>query len=90
MNDTLFRILRGFGGLTQTELGEILGKSQPTIACYEIGTVKIPVKVASEMEMLVKEIGITDFDILLLQQLINSNANAKAITKTTIKAGESQ
>ena len=56
MNKVLFRILRGFCGLNQTELGEILGKKQNTIASYEIGIIQIPVKVASDMEALVKEI----------------------------------
>ena len=79
MNNVLFRILRGFGGLNQTELGLLLNREQSTIAKYEIGTMKIPVKVAEEMTELVKEIGITDFDIMLLQQLIQSSADAKKV-----------
>ena len=79
MNNVLFRILRGFGGLNQTELGLLLNREQSTIAKYEIGTMKIPVKVAEEMTELVKEIGITDFDIMLLQQLIQASADAKKV-----------
>lgn len=79
MNNVLFRILRGFGGLNQTELGLLLNREQSTIAKYEIGTIKIPVKVAEEMMELMKEIGITDFDIMLLQQLIQASADAKKV-----------
>lgn len=79
MNNVLFRILRGFGGLNQEELGLLLGKTQPTIARYENGIIQIPVKVAEEMMEMMKEIGITDFDILLLQQLIQASADAKKV-----------
>ena len=82
MNKTLFRILRGFCGLNQTELGTVLGREQSTIAKYEIGSLQIPAKVAERMEELVKEQGISDFDIMLLQQLIKSSAEA---TKAGVK-----
>lgn len=81
MNNLLFRILRGFVGLNQTELGLLLGKTQSTIAKYEIGMYTIPTKVAEEMEQLVKDEGISDFDMMLLMQLIKASADAK-------KAGE--
>jgi len=79
LNKNLFRLLRGFCNLNQTELGSILGKSQPTIACYEIGSFKIPAKVAERLEQLVKEKGISDFDMLLLMQLIKTSAEASKV-----------
>jgi len=79
MNNTLFRILRGFCGITQTELGAILGLTQSTIAKYEIGTLQITVTVAEQMEQLAKENGITDFDIMLLTNLIKASADAKKV-----------
>ena len=79
MNKVLFRILRGFGGLNQEELGQLLGKTQPTIARYETGVIQIPMKVAEEMTVLVRELGITDYDIYLLQELIKASADAKKV-----------
>ncbi|MGY4797263.1 hypothetical protein ACVNNN_20105 [Lysinibacillus fusiformis] len=86
MNIALFRILRGFCGLNQTGLGQLLGKSQSTIACYEIGTIEIPAKVAERMKELAKEIGITELDLMVLQQLVAESSKAQAVLKT--KAGE--
>lgn len=79
MNKVLFRILRGFGGLNQEELGQLLGKTQPTIARYETGVIQIPMKVAEEMTVLVRELGITDYDIYLLQELIKASSEAKKV-----------
>lgn len=70
--------------MNQTEIGAILGKKQNTIASYELGLFNIPAKVASQMKELVKEQGITEFDIMLLQQLITTSAQA---TSKATKAG---
>ncbi|MFC6040124.1 hypothetical protein ACFPYN_11900 [Paenisporosarcina macmurdoensis] len=81
-NRILFRLLRGFMGISQKHLGAFLGgKDQSTIAYYESGKLRIPAKVASDMEELAKSEGITDFDILMLQKLITASASAKQVTK---------
>ena len=81
MNKLKFRILRGFMGLNQTELGLLLGKNQCTISRYEEGIIRIPNAIAEQVEELAKDIGLTDLEMVLLQQLINASAYAK-------KAGE--
>lgn len=81
MNRILFRLLRGFMGISQKHLGAFIGKDQSTVAYYENGKLRIPAKVASDMEQLAKSEGITDFDIMMLQKLITASAQAK-------KAGE--
>lgn len=84
MNRLYFKILRGFMGLNQTELGLLVGKGQSTIVAYELGTFKIPSAVAERVEELAKDIGITDMELVLLQELIQSSAQAKNVSS---KAG---
>jgi len=76
MNRLNLRILRGFMGLSQKELGSLLDKEQCTISRYEEGIIQIPNAIADRVEELAKDIGITDMELVMLQQLINASAHS--------------
>lgn len=76
INNMLFRTIRGFLGLTQKQLGQLVNKSQVSVYRYENGT-KVPEVVSAKIMQLAEDAGMTEYDYLMIEKVIVSMAGGK-------------